>query len=70
MPLTPAEIAANLPALIGLRDELDELIDAHQRARADGKVSKAERQRISRKAGKLARAATPVLLTIALDVVD
>jgi len=70
MPLTPDEIAANLPALLGLRDELDQLIEAHQRARNDGKVTPAERQRIGRKARKLVKAALPVLMSIALDVAD
>jgi len=70
MPLTPDEIAANLPALLGLRDELDQLIEAHQRARNDGEVTKAERQRIGRKARSLVKAAIPVLMAIALDVAD
>tara|TARA_R110000796_G_scaffold184105_1_gene300697 strand:+ start:684 stop:896 length:213 start_codon:yes stop_codon:yes gene_type:complete len=70
MPLTPSEIAANLPALLGLRNELDQLIFAHQTARNDGDLSEPERRNIRRMAGQLLRAATPVLASIIIDVVD
>ena len=84
MPLTPSEIAANLPALLGLRNELDQLIFAHQTTRhlarcehrnepsgpSDGDLSEPERRNIRRMAGQLLRAATPVLASIIIDVVD
>lgn len=70
MALTADEIAANLDTLIDLHVELGEVVEAVRKARADGEVSEQDRLRIRRKAGKLARKATPLLMGLVVDIID
>jgi len=70
VPLTPDEIAANLDQLIGLHDELGAVIEAVRKARADGTVSERERRVIRRKSTRLAKELGPLVLMLALDVID
>jgi len=70
MALTASEIAKHLPALISLQAELTEVIAVVQLAREDKQISPAERLSLRRAGVRLMRASLPVLLALAVDVVD
>lgn len=70
MALDAAEIAQHLPKLIGLRDELNDLLDVVNKAREDGDITPKDRRDIRRSAGVLLRVSTPILAALAIDIVD